>query len=184
MTPEGLQTFLDESPTKTLDLLHHIQSFNFSWGEVWIHFAFAVFFQRDGVLFSTKWRFGVRYQCHHHLSHDIINHHLVYCSRFEVIEVYILPYLGKKTILCNGFMIFFPYLQNVGRRSCRGTPPETPPIAGPDIRIRTDGERQKYTQEYVWPASRMRYQYLSLSFFITSCINVTLISKFQEIKST
>ena len=96
MTPEGLQTFLDESPTKTLDLLHHIQSFNFSWGEVWIHFAFAVFFQRDGVLFSTKWRFGVRYQCHHHLSHDIINHHLVYCSRFEVIEVYILPYLGKK----------------------------------------------------------------------------------------
>ena len=86
---------------------------------------------------------GVRYQCHHHLSLDIINHHLVYCSRFEVIEVYILPYLGKKTILCNGFMIFFPYLQNVGRRSCRGTPPETPPIAGPDIRIRTDGERQK-----------------------------------------
>ena len=40
-------------------------------------------------------------------------------------------------------MIFFPYPQNVGRRSYRGTPPETPPIAGPDIRIQTDGERQK-----------------------------------------
>lgn len=54
MTPEGLQTFLDESPTKTLDLLHHIQSFNFSWGEFWIRSAFADFFQGDGVLFSKK----------------------------------------------------------------------------------------------------------------------------------
>lgn len=144
MTPEGLQTFLDESPTKTLDLLHHIQSFNFSWDEVWILLCIFGFLPKGwSSIFNQMNILGVRYQCHHHLSLDIINHHLVYCSRFEVIEVYILPYLGKKTILCNGFMIFFPYLQNVGRRSCRGTPPETPPIAGPDIRIRTDGERQK-----------------------------------------
>ena len=54
MTPEGLQTFLDESPTKTLDLLHHIESFNFSWGEVWIRLAFADFFQRDGGYFQLN----------------------------------------------------------------------------------------------------------------------------------
>ena len=38
---------------------------------------------------------GVRYQYHHHLSHDIINHHLVYCSRFTVY----FALLGKKAIL-------------------------------------------------------------------------------------
>ena len=81
---------------------------------------------------SSKWMLGVRYQYHHHLPHDIINHHLVYCSRFTVY----FALLGKKAILSiYSFMIFSRYPQNVGRRSYRGTPPETPPIADPDICI-------------------------------------------------